>query len=424
MSLWATALKELGFRKAVSLTAILAVTVAVASAVAVLSLLRAHETVARERAAVRERETLERMEALQDAIHEAMAGLGFNVSLVPEGQDLGNWLSAEYGAERIPVEQAARLKAGRLQTLDRLVAQWRQAMEWPEKRWRVIVVGTEGRIPGQERAEQRGTVRRIASGSVWLGHEIWRGQDVKEGDSFVFAGREFRVERCLPQEGSRDDITVWMPLADAQALFDEPGAVNEIAAVATRAAWSDADAIAEEVARFAPGLRAVVNAPRMAATLRARLSAEREALAMTRLEDATQAHLRRTRARLAWLLTGLLATIGFAWIGLLAYGNVRARSVEAALWTALGLSRWRLVLLYAAKWAVLGMIGAALGAALGLAVYGAVHGRFGSGALAFHADIVLLVPIAAALAATMAGGIPVRGLAGKDPSTILREDTT
>ncbi len=423
MSLWRIVLRELIYRKSASFIALGAVAVAVSVTVAILSLLRSHEARAQHVARQREQTQQERMQTLKDDIYASMDGLGLNVSLLPQGQEMANWLSADFGAKRMPEDYVEALKRADPETFAQPTARLRRTLLWPEKQWSVIVAGTEGLIAGQKEEGDRVRLQPIPSGAVWAGHEIWRGLELEEGQTVRIDGHEFRVGRRLPEEGSRDDITLWMPLADAQTLLDEPGHINEIVATGTRAAWEAEAAVQDEVDRLLPGVQAVVNVPRMTSSLRARLGAERESLAMIRMEQETQGQLMRTRKRLALLLNGLMAVVCGGWIGLLAYGNALDRNVETGLWAALGMPRRRIVFLYSVKWAGLCLTGALLGLALGQTVFVQLRAMpAGADGPVFYADIFAGVLLAALALAALAGGVPAHLVSKKDPSIMLREE--
>ena len=55
-----------------------------------------------------------------------------------------------------------------------------------------------------------------------LGHELHERLGIKEGDKVDLMSRQFRVHKCHPARGSKDDITAWIHLKDAQEILRLP----------------------------------------------------------------------------------------------------------------------------------------------------------------------------------------------------------
>jgi ABC-type lipoprotein release transport system permease subunit len=214
-------------------------------------------------------------------------------------------------------------------------------------------------------------------------------------------------------------------LSDAQDLLQERGFINEMVAIGTRAAWTEPGRMQREIEALAPELRVVVNAPRTAAALRARASAEHETLAMTKLEEEARTRTVHNRSRIALALNGLMALICGAWIALLAYGNTVERNTEAGLWFALGVPQGAVARLFAAKWLSLCLLGAALGlgAAPVLTRVGArwlPRFRLTDVSWRINADTAGLALLLALALAGLASWIPVRLAARRDPAALLK----
>ncbi|MDI6775143.1 MAG: hypothetical protein QME60_07095 [Verrucomicrobiota bacterium] len=201
MSVWRLVFKELFSRAGHSLLAVCAVLVAVGTVTGARSVLYYHK--AREQALLDERETQARlrMDALRQTVRQAMDRLGFNVTILPQGQNLGDWYDLDYAARTMPEETARALQTGALTTIEKPTAQLRRKIRWPERQRTVILVGTEGRIP---KTSATGAVEPLAAGTVWLGQEIHRGLDLKEGAAVAITAGSFGSDAAwMPRETTR-----------------------------------------------------------------------------------------------------------------------------------------------------------------------------------------------------------------------------
>lgn len=426
MSLWRLIIREIIYRPGSCWLGLCAVVMAVATVSGTLTVLDLHATQSRSLLDQKEAETRERMALLRAVVATAMDRLGFNITLLPEGQDLGDWHAQDYAAKTFNPASVQRLKQAPLVTIAHPIAQFRQRLKWPETKWTVILVGTEGRIPGDSKPL---AVVPIPRGHVWVGHEIHRGLGINEKARLSILGREFRVDKCLNEEGSQDDITLWMNLAAAQELLDKPDQINEIVAVETRPAWANPDKVREETSRLIPGVRVVENTSKVAAAVRARLNAEKETQAAIDQERQTQIHLSRERGHLAGILNAVVLIVCAAWLGWLAFSNAADRYTEIGIWLALGIPLRYVVFLFWAKWLFLGMIGGMLGFLSGvfLGVCGSMMSEDGGEilqAVMVSKGLNLKVlwwALATAVGLAATSLIPVSMALRKDPAVILRE---
>ena len=110
------------------------------------------------------------------------------------------------------------------------------------------------------------------------------------------------------------------------------------------------------------------------------------------------------------------------WIGLLAFGNVRDRAFEIGILRALGLQSRRVLLVFLARAALVGLCGAGLGYPAGFIV-GVLWGEGPAAYSALFDPVMLLVVVLAApLLAGLASWVPAVVATRQDPAAILREE--
>ena len=427
MSLWRLVVREMMFRKWNGLLGLLAVMVSVAAVAGTMTLYDLHEEETRSLLDARETEVIKRMTSLQDVVRNAVDSLGFNVTLLPAGQDLGDWYSQEYGETHMPQDYVKRLKNANLRTLTQPVGQLRKKLKWREKKWTVILVGTEGRILRETRQAQFYSLSR---GNVWLGHEIHGGLGLSVGQTVKIKKREFLVERCVMEEGNKNDITIWMSLADAQELLREEGLISEIVAVETRDGLANPGAVKTELSRMLPDVQVVEELSKSVSALRARLGAETKARDTIDLERRTQFRLLREKRRLAVALNGIVFLLCAAWIGLLAFSNVAERKAEVGVWRALGVPSRKLTFLFAARWLTLAVLGGILGMLAGIWLGGRIGPGEGTAGM-YGMDFVMKKIVDMELLGTGLGliaaltlvavWIPVHVSSRQDPATVMQD---
>ena len=88
MKIWGMIWREIAFRKFNFVLALLSVSAAVACLVGTLTLLRADELRTDRLLAKKEAEVAKAGASLEDAIRRITKGLGFNIIILPEDQDL------------------------------------------------------------------------------------------------------------------------------------------------------------------------------------------------------------------------------------------------------------------------------------------------------------------------------------------------
>lgn len=419
MTIWRLALKELSYRKLNSGLGLTAVAVAVATVAAGAVLLRAHDLHTRQLLQRKQEQTQQRMQALEIKIRDAMRRLGFNITILPQDQDLSDWHASSYAAKYMPESFIDKLRQADIMTVEELVPILRQRCEWPETKWTVIVLGVGAPIHPPRQDAGRPLIERPAPGTVVLGYEVHRGLKLKTGDKIKLKGREFTVARCRRETGSKDDVALALDLGDAQELFAKRGYINEIRAVEARCAWADLAQVRREIATLLPGTTVIEHASKAITLAEARAMVGREAAAALARERQARALLRSQRADFLAVLAPLVVLACGLWIALLASRNVRSRRLEIAVWATLGLPPRRVAMIFLVKWAVVGLGGGLLGFALAAGLATRMKAAAPLASIVSPSLLVLAVTLALGLT-VVASWIPAVVAARHDPAVGLR----
>jgi hypothetical protein len=391
-----------------------------------LTLLDAHDLRTGEILAAKQAETEAEMARLEDDYRKIMKKLGFNILLLPEDQRLTDLHANGCPTSDMPESYVHTLANSRIMTIRHLVPIVEQQIQWPEEGSRsIILVGTRGEVPLSHREPLEPMMLPVRAGSAVLGFGIWGRLGLGVGDTITLLGREFTVDRCHPERGTRDDVTVWVDLAEAQRLLGMQGRINAILALKCHCEGSDVGSIRASMGALLPGVQVVELASRAATRSEAR---DRAAAAAKAALEAERMHRARTRgekeAFASWLLP--LVTLGAAaWIGTLALMNVRERTPEIGILRALGLRSRQVLAVFLARALLVGLVGAILGYVAGFAaglLSGGVATALHTAAALFRPWLLGVVIAAAPVLAALASLPPALMAVRQDPAVVLREE--
>lgn len=359
MSIFRLAVREAVHRWLAFLLALLSVVVAVGAVAGVLAGLESYEADTRAVLGKKQADLESKITRINDDIRNAMAKLGFNITILPSGQNLGDWYAEDYASRCMDEEAIDKLVDSGVRTIEHMVPFLRQKIKWPEKKWTVIVVGRGVAMPVSSSGDM--PFEPVPRGKVNLGHEIHRGLDYGVGDTLVVMGHKFEVNACNPEQGSKDDVTMWFDLRDVQELLGKNNLINEIRALESEGAWSEISKVRKEIADVLPGAKVIEISDLATAKTMARTRAIEEGEAAIRQELDKRAALRESRLRLAFVLVPSILLICTGWLGLLSYRNVRDRNVEIGTLMTMGYSSSQVLGLFLLRSLGLAVIGGLLG---------------------------------------------------------------
>ncbi len=425
--MWVTTLvfKEIAHRPLQFVSGIAAVAVATVGLAAGTASLRgfdkATERILEEQRAATERE----MATLEDELRKSMKGLGFNIHIFPEGQDLSEVYSQGYASKTMPESHAERLANSDVIVINHLLPSLTIKAKWPETGRTVLVIGVKGEIPQKHRSGKilEPMLHPVPSGHASLGHELVASIGLKKEQRITFMGKEFVVDKCEEERGSIDDITIWLNLKEAQALFGKEGQINSILALECNCATVDRlGEVRREIGRILPGVEIIEVKSNALARAEARLNGAKAADAQTARIAADRHKLKRGRERASLISAAILAAVCAAWIAYLTHFNVTHRWREIGTLLSIGVARPTILLLFLLRAAATGAAGAVAGWLI-LCLAAAMRFRFeGFGLLELlgrqDAASTFIAAIALACAAAW---IPALWASLKDPADILRE---
>jgi len=429
MTIWRLVFSEILHRRMNFALGVLSVMVASASFIGSVTLLNIHDLRTSQILQVKQDELSDRMAELTDVTRKAMLKLGFNVVILPKDQNLADWYSDDYASKYMPEDYVHRLADSGIVTVRHFLPSLQQKIEWPERKRKIILVGTRGEVPNLHKSLVKPMVQPVPPGTISIGYELHRSMDIKVGDKVNLMERQFTVHACHEERGNKDDITAWIYLAQAQELLEKPGLINAILALECMCAGSDAlPQIRKEIAAILPGTQVIERGSRALARAEARTKVENEAKVAIEKEKLGRQYLRFVRERLASILTPVIVMACAVWIVLLGFTNVRARREEIGVLRTLGVSAKSILAMFLSRHIMVGVLGGALGffaGVLAAVCFGAAledtRIRITDMVLSLAGLLALSVGGAAVLA-VIAGWIPTLTAIRQDPAEVLREE--
>jgi len=420
------ALREIGRRKLNFVLGTAAVVVAAATILCTHAFLRVYDARTKALLDRKESELRKRLADLQNEMRKATLKLSFNLAILPGRQDVRQWHERDYATAYMPEDYAARLANSDLVTVRHLLPVLQQKVKWPERKRTIILVGCRGEVPNLFKNPRRPLVQPVPKGEIVLGYELHHSLGLKVGQKVRLMGREFVVYKCHEERGSKDDITAWIPLKDAQELLGKPGLINGILALQCICVGSSAvDRIRADIAKRLPDTKVIEFGSKALARSESRIRVKRETVAAVRREKRNQMELQAQREKLASVVVpGVLAAAGL-WIFLASLVNARGRRAEVAILRAIGYRASQILGLFLARSLLSGILGGVIGCGIGLLV--AVRLRAEADVELFSASGLvswgwILAALALAIGLGLAAGwIPALMASQQDPAEILRE---
>ncbi|QDU82854.1 outer membrane-specific lipoprotein transporter subunit LolE [Polystyrenella longa] len=458
MSVWQIIIKEISHRKLNFCLSLLAVAVAVGFLTGALSLLKAESEITHwlqdqqqaeftRKIELKEQEVQQAGAELQDAVRKITKGLGFNILILPENQDLNQLHLEGELSETFPEEYVTRLAESKIVTINHLLPMVSEKLNWEEQGMEIILTGTRGEVPFLHRVSKKPLQDQVPAGQMVIGHQIQQQLKLKTGDQVTLKGKEFEISEVREEQGTVDDSTVWINLKEAQELLDRQNLLNAILALECNCATLDrVTEIREELASVLPGTKIIERGPPALARAEARNKAKQtaeESLAREKIMGEAlladeQGNRKQREQQLSFFTTMMVAFIiicATMWLGLLTYNNVRQRRNEIAILRAFGVRSYQILTTIIGRNILIGILGAFAGILLGI-VAGSFYAEWSSvqASAAYEAPLnlqssdlrdgssLLLVFLLAPVLALIAGWFPALLASREDPASILQSE--
>lgn len=420
MSLWHLIGREIRHRKLNFLLGLLSVAAAVACLVAAVTLLRADDLRTASLLAQKQAEVKKAGEDLEEAMRKITKGLGFNVLILPQDQDLNELHLEGALSKTMPEDYVNRLAQSRIVTIQHLLPTVVKKVRWPERNLTILLSGVRGEVPILDAAVKQPILDAVPAGRMVLGAEVQRATGLAPGDTAALLGRPFVVHKAHPARGTADDSTVWIALPEAQQLLGLQNLIHAILALECHCVGERLPAIRQEIGKILPGVQVIERGPPALARAEARSQAHETAVAALQRETESRAALHRQRERFAAILVPVVLAGAAVWVGVLALANARQRRSEIGILRAIGFRAWQVLAIFLGKALLTGAAAALAGCAGGLLI----GWRWSGGPLSSLLDPawLALAALLAVLLSILGAWIPAVLAARQDPAAVLQEE--
>ena len=419
MTIWRLVIREIQYRKINFILGLVAVAVAVGTTTAALALLNAHRLRSEAILSAKQAEAERQMATMADDYRKITKKLGFNILVLPKAQDLGDLYVDSRTTATMPESYIDDLAGSGIMSIRHLLPSLEQRFDWPEQDRTIILAGVRGEVPFRHLKPKEPILMPVPAGTAVVGYEICRSLGLTKGDEITLDGRLFRIHQCRDQQGNRDDVTIWVPLDEAQSLLGRPGEITGILALKCHCYGLRLGEVREEIERLLPSARVVEFGTKVITRAEARDRATDTARLTLQTEADHRATLQRERERLAAVVVPVTILVSAVMIGLLSFLNVRDRADEIGVLRAVGLGTGRLLAIFLAKAGFTGLVGAAPGLLAGYFI-GAAWGQAQVHGLLLTPHSLLAILFAAPVLTAAASWLPALSASRQDPAAVLR----
>lgn len=427
MNISQLAVKEILHRKLNFSLSVFATVIATSSLICSVMLLHFHDLKTDEILQTKEAELNGRMEKLKDDTRKSMLKLGFNLVILPKEQNMADWYTDDYSTEYIPESYADKLAASDIVYIRHILPTLQEKIMWPERNRTIILVGTRGEVPSLHLSPQKSMVQPVPDGTIILGYELHTSLDIRADDKIDLMGKTFTVKNCYQERGTKDDITAWISLKDAQTLLKKEGRINAILALKCLCADNNLPIIRKEVEAILPGTHVIEQGSKVIAREEARTQVSKEAKMTLEKEKQGREIIGRERKKMVSLLIPVILLACALWVAFMGFINVRSRKEEIGILRAIGVSSGKIFMLFTLKHIFIGIIGSISG----LVLAGVLTFLFTAGTPSIQSELfsssltlrLIFISVTGATLLTIAAGwIPSMIASGQDPAEVLREE--
>jgi putative ABC transport system permease protein len=420
MNIWRLILQEILGRKQNFISGLISVILATAVLTGALTSLKLYDIRTRQIIDEKIKETEQRMALLQDDYRKIMKKLGFNLLILPREQQVSNLYLEDLPSHTMPESYVDTLATSDMMSIRHLLPSLQQKLFWPEQKRSIILIGTRGEVPLLHRDPKEPILVAVPRGEAVIGHHLAQSLQLKPGTRIQLLGQSFLVNKCNEERGSRDDITIWIDLKQAQEMLNKPDQVNAILALKCHCAGSEIAEIRQQVQGILPGVKVIEQGSKVVTRAEARDRAAREAREAITAEKLNRASIRKQQQDLFAILVPVVFIGSAIWIALLFLANVRERKSEIGIFTAIGVKSQKIIFLFIGKAMLMGAAGALAGYLLGVLIPSILQESLVSPA--WNMNHFVLSFFLALILAGVASWIPAYLASQQDPAAVLREE--
>jgi len=331
-----------------------------------------------------------------------MLNMGFNLRIIPKQTDMDKFWLTGFSDYTMPEKYIEILANTKNISYNHIAAILHQKISWRDKD--IILTGLS---PEAIRSDKQNPMAFVINqGSVYVGFEIAKNMEIKKGDTIDIFGKAFKVEKCLAESGSDDDIRIYGNLNEIQNVLNIKGKINEIKALEClcliKPGEDPVDVLRAQVEKLIPEAKVILI----------------RALADTRQKQRAMAD------KYFSLILPIILVVCAVWICVLAIINVRDRKQEIGIMRAIGYGSGKIAILFLGKAILIGLLGSAIGFVVGTALamkFGPEIFKITANAIKPSYILLLWSVLSAPVFAAISSFIPTMLAITQDPADTLKE---
>ncbi len=367
----------------------------------------------------------EEVTALEDGIRKSMKGLGFNIYIYPENQDLSAVYERGYGDKTMPENYVSKLANSKIININHLLPRLTEMVDWSEKDRSVLLIGVRGEVPIAYRGPdiKKPLINPVKEGSIVLGYELHHAYGLKAGDKVNFLDDEYTVSITHKRRGTVDDISLWMNLSKVQNILNKEDKINAILALECNCESIDRlGEIRNEIHKILPETKIIEKESRALARAEARNLTKFTGEKQIQNFLQSKKELINIQGIFSFGFVIIICILCSFWISHLTISNINQRLIEIGTFTAIGFGGKKIMILILSRVLLMGLIGGMLAVLLFVITCPNVFGYDVYKNVTNNFSFIIIVLVAPLTLAVMSAWIPVLRAVLKDPVDVLRND--
>lgn len=342
--------------------------------------------------------------ASQNETRRLTRDMGFNLRIVPKETDMNTFWISGYSDRTMPESYVDKLVDEKSIYYAHLTATLHKKIIWQDKEVILTGISPDEKEPGGGNKSKM--IFAIEPSKVYVGFELARSLNLRQGDNIEVLGKSFEIERTLAESGSDDDVRLYFDLNSLQQLVKMVGRINEIMALNCMCSTEGDDplgALRNNLEQVLPEAKVIMN----------------KYIAVSRERQ------RKMMDNYFEVILPIVLVICAFWIGGMTMINVSQRRHEIGILSALGFSTIKISSLFFNRVAFMGVIGALVGFGLGTWIsleYGPEVFKVTSRSIAPIYNLLYWALFAAPLFAVVSAFIPIMYAISRQPAQVLKEE--
>lgn len=345
----------------------------------------------------------------KEAVTKQLRNLGANIFVLPRSLSVTNFYTANYGRAEMPETYFYKLTSSGLIKKEDIKAQLSSKIKINNHQAILTGVINESDPKGSHYRENE----------IFLGNEIAKLLNKKQGDQLIIKGKKFTIAKILSEKGTIDDIRIFAQLGTVQKLLKHGRIINTIEIISGVAKLVSRKAERPDKIGATPDKSGITGTESLARQIEVLLP-DTKVVTKKRIAQ-TQANIIKALKKYSLLLLIIVFIVGGINIANYMFINVRERRREIGTLLAIGATPKIILNIFLQKAVLLGLAG-------GLTGY-----IFGTFLAVILGPKIIKIPVSPALGwclwviiiavtfSVVSSYFPAKRAANLDPAVILQE---